>query len=165
MRYLLAILLILAFTPAQAESINWEYHPKWRQVVERTAVDRSWMPVLAGITDPAEINRRVNRLSYVLEPVDHWLDPAAFFRAGEGDCEDYAIAKYFALRAIGIDDGRLQLLFGKTSAGGHAVLLFDGRLLDSRTDEILPVKDHPDFRPVYGINATELHIWIGRHGL
>jgi predicted transglutaminase-like cysteine proteinase len=63
-----------------------------------------------------QINRAVN-LS--IKPVsdlrqhgvpDFWSTPLATLHAGAGDCEDYAIVKYFALREIGIEPDDLQLI-------------------------------------------------------
>jgi len=33
---------------------------------------------------------------------DYWASPLEFMRARSGDCEDFAIAKYFALRELGV---------------------------------------------------------------
>jgi predicted transglutaminase-like cysteine proteinase len=63
-----------------------------------------------------QINRAVN-LS--IKPVsdltqhgvpDFWSTPLATLQAGAGDCEDYAIVKYFALREIGIEPDDRQLI-------------------------------------------------------
>src|SRR5205807_4873713 len=42
--------------------------------------------------------------------VDPWTSPLATLAAGAGDCEDYAIAKYVALREAGLDNEDLRLL-------------------------------------------------------
>ena len=36
---------------------------------------------------------------------DRWSAPLATFATGKGDCEDYAIAKYVALREAGFPEG------------------------------------------------------------
>lgn len=63
-----------------------------------------------------EINRAVN-LS--IKPVsdlaqygiaDYWSAPLATLGVGAGDCEDYAVVKYAALRELGIDPDDLRLV-------------------------------------------------------
>ncbi|MDL2266552.1 transglutaminase-like cysteine peptidase [Desulfovibrio sp. OttesenSCG-928-G15] len=55
---------------------------------------------------------------------EHWARPLDFMNKG-GDCEDYAIAKYYALRAMGVpaSDLRLAGLWNFRKKEGHAVLL------------------------------------------
>ncbi len=55
---------------------------------------------------------------------EYWAAPAEFFEKRSGDCEDYVLAKYFALRVFGYDDDRLRivLLYSVTEKQHHAVL-------------------------------------------
>jgi hypothetical protein len=54
------------------------------------------------------INRAINLL---LRPTPGaWLSPLDVLRLGTGDCKDYALAKYFALRQAGISPERLRLV-------------------------------------------------------
>jgi predicted transglutaminase-like cysteine proteinase len=41
---------------------------------------------------------------------DHWATPSEIARKGAGDCEDYAIAKMWMLRALGFAPEQLQLV-------------------------------------------------------
>ena len=55
---------------------------------------------------------------------DYWATPEEFIKKS-GDCEDYAITKYYALRALGVPAERLRILaVTNTLRGneGHAVL-------------------------------------------
>jgi predicted transglutaminase-like cysteine proteinase len=69
---------------------------------------------------------------------DVWRAPLALLETGAGDCEDYAIAKYVALRAAGVasDDLRLVILRDTVRSEDHAVasVRLDGHwwLLDNR---------------------------------
>jgi predicted transglutaminase-like cysteine proteinase len=76
-----------------------------------------------------EINRAVNAtirpandLALYGSP-DVWATPLMSFASRAGDCEDYAIAKYVALREIGIAaaDLRLVIVQDNESHQGHAV--------------------------------------------
>ena len=93
----------------------------------------------------AEINRAIN-LS--IRPVDDmtqygveefWASPLTTFAAGAGDCEDYAIAKYAALREMGVADKDLRLVVvrDRSAHDYHAVaaVRHEGHwlILDNRT--------------------------------
>ncbi|MDR2801544.1 MAG: transglutaminase-like cysteine peptidase [Desulfovibrio sp.] len=60
---------------------------------------------------------------------EYWDTPREFIDQRGGDCEDYAIAKYFALRFLGFEPSRLRLVIvrlwdekGKAVRQLHAVL-------------------------------------------
>ena len=42
---------------------------------------------------------------------DHWASPLELLAAGHGDCEDYVIAKYCSLIALGTPVARLRLVY------------------------------------------------------
>jgi len=77
---------------------------------------------------------------------DYWATPKEFLIEGRGDCEEYAISKYFSLKEIGIDEDKLFLAIvkvkGKTNY--HLVLLyFENRssiplVLDNLSFKVLP---------------------------
>jgi predicted transglutaminase-like cysteine proteinase len=61
---------------------------------------------------------------------EKWVAPAEFFRQARGDCEDFAIAKYFVLREKGFPADGLRLLIVKENGkAGHMLLavLIDGQ--------------------------------------
>jgi predicted transglutaminase-like cysteine proteinase len=86
---------------------------------------------------------------------DHWASVAETFRAGRGDCEDFAIAKLALLLAAGAASDDLFLVIVRDTVRGrdHAVLAarLDGEMLvlDSRTDLILPSGAITDYRPMF----------------
>lgn len=64
---------------------------------------------------------------------EHWATPAEFINQRGGDCEDYAIAKYFALRALNIPANAMRLVIirqhndrGVFARELHAVLAVRG---------------------------------------
>jgi predicted transglutaminase-like cysteine proteinase len=69
---------------------------------------------------------------------DRWSAPLATLESGRGDCEDYAIAKYVALREAGVADSELRLIIVRDLKSGsdHAVVAarVDGNwvMLDNR---------------------------------
>ena len=87
---------------------------------------------------------------------------------GSGDCEDYAILKYVSLRALGVDESQLRLMYVRalTINEPHMVLVYypdpDSYplVLDNLTARILPANERTDLRPVYAFNAQGL--WLAR---
>ena len=69
---------------------------------------------------------------------DRWSAPFETFTTRRGDCEDYAIAKYVALRAAGVAEADVKLVVVRNTAVGedHAVVAvrLDGAwiILDNR---------------------------------
>jgi predicted transglutaminase-like cysteine proteinase len=89
---------------------------------------------------------------------DRWSAPLATFATAKGDCEDYAIAKYAALRDVGfpIDDLRVVLVRDRTIRQDHAVLAarLDGRwlILDSLRSEVIEDSRVPNFTPLFALD-------------
>ncbi len=117
------------------------------------------------------VNSYINKIPYREDLVqwgenDYWATPEELFRAGHGDCEDLAIAKYFTLRVLGVDDNHLRLLFVKQreTSRPHMVLAVLRQsvwwVLDNTTAAILPLEQRHDLEPVYGFNGDSL--WITR---
>jgi predicted transglutaminase-like cysteine proteinase len=110
-----------------------------------------------------EINRAVNlTIRYVADLTQHgidvWSSPLATFASGQGDCEDYAIAKYLALRESGIAAENLRLVVVETRRGSaHAVLAarLDDRwlLLDNTALVLVPDYERADYRPLIAFGA------------
>jgi predicted transglutaminase-like cysteine proteinase len=138
---------------------------RW-QSVERAAVSGSAERYARSIKSlsPLErleaVNRYVNRRVHYVEDVrqfgraDVWTSANSTLRHGQGDCEDYAIAKLQMLRRAGISDRDLYLVIVRdlVRRADHAVLVAraDGRMLvlDDGTDEILDTARVSDYRPV-----------------
>jgi len=84
---------------------------------------------------------------------DHWASPSEFMTSS-GDCEDYVIAKYFALDLLGFDTARLRLVAvsDRRRGGQHAVLAAytggDILILDNVTDRILSHRALPHYVPL-----------------
>ena len=122
-------------------------------------------------TQLAEVNRFFNRFEYrsdvdVWGKWDYWANPVEFVRRGAGDCEDFAISKYFMLRTLGVPDQNLAIAYVRDLRVNdwHMVLLYrsssggDSLVLDGRFPTIRPFARRPDLVPVYGFNATDVTI-------
>jgi predicted transglutaminase-like cysteine proteinase len=104
--------------------------------------------------------------------VDYWASPLESLQKGAGDCEDFAIAKYFTLIAMGIPHKRMRLVYVRAQLGGisgypvpHMVLAYyatpdaDPLVLDNLVKQVLPASSRPDLTPVFSFNADA--IWQG----
>ena len=115
------------------------------------------------------VNRRINAaIRYMADTaqwgaLDLWSAPLdshnkGSFNTGFGDCEDYAIAKYVALRDAGVADEDLHLLLVRdnTVHTAHAVLAAhqDGRwlILDNRWARLLVDIELKQFVPLFALN-------------
>ena len=100
--------------------------------------------------------------------VDSWATPREFITRDAGDCEDFAIAKYFTLRAAGMEMDQVRILYAKVMPGRipHMVLAFypthdaDPRILDNLTSHIKLLSERDDLEPVYAFN--EARVWLFR---
>ncbi len=98
--------------------------------------------------------------------VDYWATPVQSLWKGAGDCEDYAIAKYFSLRHLGVSGDKLRITYVKAlrQNRAHMVLTYYASpdamplVLDSLMDDILPASQRSDLLPVYAFNAEGL--WL-----
>ncbi|MFN3815265.1 transglutaminase-like cysteine peptidase [Brevundimonas sp.] len=109
------------------------------------------------------IHRAVNRLAYVTDAenwgrADHWETPLEMFERG-GDCEGFALTKYFALRATGHADAdmRIAVVWDNQDQEEHAVLLVrvDGAvwMLDNKMEAPERAADHAArYRLIYYLN-------------
>lgn len=98
--------------------------------------------------------------------VDYWATPVQSLLKGAGDCEDYAIAKYFSLRHLGVAADKLRITYVKAlrQNRAHMVLTYYATptamplVLDSLMDPILPASQRQDLLPVYAFNGEGL--WL-----
>ena len=103
--------------------------------------------------------------------VDYWASPLEMMNRGQGDCEDFAIAKYFALMAAGVPSAKLRLVYVRAQIGAvtqaHMVLAYyrdpmaEPLILDSLLGDIRPASRRPDLSPVFSFNAECLWQGVG----
>jgi predicted transglutaminase-like cysteine proteinase len=125
----------------------------------------------SGRAQLEEVNQGVNMaIRYVSDlaqfgELDHWSTPLASFATAKGDCEDYAIAKYVALREAGFPEGELRILLVRDRSVGqdHAVLAarLEGRwlILDNRWSELREDSVKLNLTPLFAIDRSGLHMF------
>jgi predicted transglutaminase-like cysteine proteinase len=105
---------------------------------------------------------------------DYWATPLEMLDKGAGDCEDYAIAKYFSLLGLGVPVAKLRLVYVRAQLGGvggpsqaHMVLAYyesanaEPFILDNLVSEVRPASRRPDLAPVFSFNSEGLWQGVG----
>ncbi len=103
--------------------------------------------------------------------LDYWASPLEMMNRGQGDCEDFAIAKYFALMAAGVPSAKLRLVYVRAQIGAvtqaHMVLAYyrdplaEPLILDNLLGDIRPASRRPDLKPVFSFNAEGMWQGVG----
>ena len=103
---------------------------------------------------------------------DYWATRKEFMIEGEGDCEDYSIAKYFTLLELGIEKKNLYFAVmrvkGKTSY--HMNLLYLEKpdsvplVLDNLSFKVVPLPIRKKLRPQFVFNEYDSHL-LTKNGL
>ena len=135
-------------------------HKQWLQLVEKAA-NQSDMDKAKAVT--AFFNRwpyKTDQMVYKLP--DYWATPAEFMK-NSGDCEDYAITKFYALMKLGVDPDNMRIVALKDTLRNlaHAILVVymnkDAYVLDNLTDMVLTHTRYTHYLPQYSIN--EVYRW------
>jgi predicted transglutaminase-like cysteine proteinase len=102
---------------------------------------------------------------------DRWSAPIETFASGRGDCEDYAIAKFVALREAGMaaTDLRLLLVRDLVSRQDHAVLAArqDGHwlVLDNRWDGLSGSAATARFMPLFALDDDGVKLFAAPYAV
>jgi predicted transglutaminase-like cysteine proteinase len=110
----------------------------------------------------AAINSFMNEAEYITDirnwgMADYWASVREFLRK-DGDCEDYAIAKYYSLKALGfnVSDMRVVVLEDTNLKTAHAVLAVslngETLILDNQMPDVVKATSILHYRPIYSIN-------------
>ena len=119
------------------------------------------------------VNEFFNRMEFVDDSIhwgqkDYWATPIEFLGTRGGDCEDFSIAKYFTLKAMGVEEGKLNLTYVKALNYNvhHMVLTYfrtidtEPLILDNLVGDIKPASQREDLIPIYSFNGTGL--WLAK---
>jgi predicted transglutaminase-like cysteine proteinase len=144
----------------ESECGQRKYHPcvikEWLSMLDEVR-DKSFRDQLDAINDWGNAHPYIiDQLNWGME--DYWETPYEFMEVN-GDCEDYAIAKYYSLRAIGLPDDKMRIIIVQDlNLGGiiHAVLgVYDDDellILDNQSKQVMPALKIYHYRPIYGVN-------------
>jgi predicted transglutaminase-like cysteine proteinase len=165
----LAILLAMAGTPCLGASVPAA--SALDQAIEQARLS-SWRSLIeqGGALDERSklktVNDFINRsVSYgtdreIWGADEYWATPLQTLSRGRGDCEDFAIGKYFSLVEMGVPSEKLRLTFVKALAlnQAHMVLAYypnqtaQPLILDNLDPRIKRAGERRDLLPVYAFN-------------
>lgn len=131
--------------------------PVWLAFLDSLRGQTPWNQMVA-------VNRWANAKPYVPDWInwhvpDYWETPGQFIAYG-GDCEDYAITKYFSLVRLGFspDDLRIVIVNDTSKQVFHAVLAvrLNGQtwLLDNEAARVVAMDSVAHYIPVYSLNQN-----------
>jgi predicted transglutaminase-like cysteine proteinase len=137
----------------------------WQNLVQTTEGDDR--------TKLERVNRFFNTLQFIDDAIhwhqtDYWATPIEFVASKGGDCEDFAIAKFFTLLKLGVAEDRLTLTYVKAVRlnQAHMVLTYypapgaEPLVLDNLVETILPSSRRTDLLPIYSLNGSGL--WLAK---
>jgi predicted transglutaminase-like cysteine proteinase len=187
--FLLASFLLLVSLPAPGAGVT-EFTPGFlRYVTGRWGADatkrlldwqqtvRDWRNQSPSPPVPSRIelgwvraaNSYWNRVPYADDwphwrVEDYWATPAEMLASNGGDCEDYAIGKYFTLKDLGVPIKKLRITYVRAHNWNqpHMVLAYypqpegDPLILDNLNRDLLPASQRDDLEPIYSFNDDDL---------
>ena len=134
---------------------------KWNAFITEAKADSALRKLI-------KVNNFVNKFAYkqdswIYQKDDYWATPAELFKNG-GDCEDYAITKYFTLRQLGFkaDALKIAMVYDVYSGTDHAFLTVkhDGTtyVLDNREKLVVSRYMKNRYKPHYAFNEDK--VWL-----
>ena len=174
------------FGMIETASADFTPFPKWTELLKRFFIEKGhregncaskefnachyarWQKFMDTVRDSpkdqqmSEVNRFMNEAKYIVDPInwgvnDYWATPGQFFEK-DGDCEDYAIAEYLTLRALGwpAEQMRVVILQDMNLKVAHAILAVrhEGRNMVLDDQIAMVIEDHRivHYRPIYSLN-------------
>lgn len=155
--------------------------PQWQRLLTSSALQPEkakalWQDLHEDLADELPlrqldgVNKYFNRIRYgddtaIYGARDYWASPAEFIQRDFGDCEDYSIAKYVALRALGWSADSLLIVVVRDhkNSVNHAVLAakLEGLwyVLDNRSPRVLPPAEVPFYQPAYAVNENQILVF------
>lgn len=185
LRMLLALLVCIPFSSSSLLS-DFSFTPEYlRELASRydsDVTDRflAWQKLISDGRSDSDWQRIHNTNQFANSKIaflsdldnwqqnDYWATPVESLALAKGDCEDYAIFKYMTLRAMGVEEDKLRLMYVRALSVNqpHMVLIYLEQpdqyplVLDNLTDVILPANKRPDLVPVYSFNGQGL--WMAK---
>ena len=176
LKYVILLLSALAFVNAEvyvSQNIIDNVAKKYNQFAKNRFVDMQQrldeLKDKSTIIKLNSVNTYFNQVRYKTDienysMSDYWATPWEFLARDAGDCEDYVIAKYFALKYLGIEPKHMYFTYVRSTqfSEAHMVLTYfetpssEPLILDSNNRFLLPASKRSDLTPIYNFNGDLL---------
>jgi predicted transglutaminase-like cysteine proteinase len=169
------------FGTTEVKSTNISAFTKWTSAMARfddqmkkgsSPAVQKWKSHLSSLQHLSQnekieqVNSYINSVRYIEDSQnyrksDYWATPAEFLVRG-GDCEDFAIAKYASLRALGFSPDQMRIAIVQDTIKNipHAILIVytdnGAVVLDNQSGRVANVEAVNRYRPIFSINS---HSW------
>lgn len=190
-KHLFIILTVLVVTALFAETTTRFFVPEkllntyekkyGGQAVRRLDSLLAMMEEQGGLPEDQiviNVNNFYNQLEYrsdrkTWNKSDYWASRLEFLGRGQGDCEDFAVAKFLTMIQLGVPAEKIFLTYVHAkgfSEPAHLVATYYKKpgtvpfVLDNYIKKILPATQRSDLVPVYSFTARDLYIQK-QHGL
>ena len=148
----------------------------------------NWRKLVVALGDSNDLDRvkRVNTFvnqqtqfaddMTIWNQLDYWATPLETLGRSAGDCEDFAIAKYFTLLQVGVQQDKLRLIYVRAKTGtsdstqAHMVLAYyatpdaEPLVMDNLIGDVRPASRRPDLVPVFSFNSAGVFVGIAGSG-
>jgi predicted transglutaminase-like cysteine proteinase len=162
------------FTPELKQKFRDTYGAQPKKTLDQ------WLILITDNSDKDDwqkmrlVNHFFNKKIKFIDDIDHWKEedywatPLEFIGTQGGDCEDFALAKYFTLKAMGVAPQNMRLMYVRALAINqpHMVLIYSQKIdemplvLDNINPKILPANQRRDLKPIYSFNGDGL--WLAK---
>ncbi len=171
----------LLFGTEEKRSEKMKPFDKWLGVVNKMTKEQGDMPAFRAkfkdwvayldtlqgadmVTKIKSVNTFMNESKYIQDQTnwgesDYWASPGEFL-SKFGDCEDFSIAKYMALKYLGFDPEKMRIVAVKdlNLKVGHAILAVYYQdwilILDNQIKVVAESKKILHYQPIYSINES-----------
>lgn len=186
MRFVICIFLLLSFLACAQDMLLYlrnsdiitrakvqygeEGHHRiknWLNFIDASVDKNEWQKVHL-VNDFFNENIKYKTDQALWNQKDYWATPLESLGVGMGDCEDYVIAKYFTLIALGVPEEKIRLMYvrQRTVDQPHMVLIYIEKpnqipfVLGNFNTKLLPANKRTDLTPIYSFNGQGL--WLAK---
>ena len=176
---MLVLLLLLSTLSARGVDLNrLRYHlqnlagnhaenifGEWRNLIEQSRRSNE-INALKQVNDFFNQQIKFATDVQVWKKNDYWASPMQTLAMRKGDCEDFAIAKYFSLITANVPEQKLRLMYVQAMISdqvqqAHMVLAYyptsdaEPLILDNLNPEIMLASSRKDLKPIYSLKRQD----------
>jgi len=178
---------LLAYSAGNLDTLQTSFVQRWGAAAQPKF--DNWRKLINGLMDSSDAERmkRINgffnqQIQFgedivIWGQLDYWATPIETLGRSAGDCEDFAIAKYFSLLQVGVQPDKLRLIYVRAKTGttdatqAHMVLAYyptpdaEPLIMDNLIGEIRPASRRPDLVPVFSFNSSGVFAGVAGGGV